>query len=176
MYENFSAAPERARAFFARYADRIIYGTDIGGRCVLMGEDKAFDEAENLRRPEIVRAFLTLTGEEEVASDGHFLIKRPPFTMRGPGLSDAALSAVLGGNFARLAGEDEKRRRRRGAGRVRASAPPPRGNGCKIPGFHPGSLRRGVRREHFCEKLNKNMRFLLQFRHAGVKIQFCVEN
>ena len=50
MYENFSAAPERARAFFVRYADRIIYGTDIGGRCVLMGEDKAFDEAENLRR------------------------------------------------------------------------------------------------------------------------------
>ena len=31
MYENFSAAPERARAFFARYADRIIYGTDLGG-------------------------------------------------------------------------------------------------------------------------------------------------
>lgn len=108
MYENFSAAPEQARAFFARYADRIIYGTDIGGRCVLMGEDKAFDEAENLRRPEIVRDFLTLTGEEEVASDGHFLIKRPPFTMRGPGLSDAALSAVLGGNFARLAGEEPK--------------------------------------------------------------------
>jgi len=104
MYENFSAGIDRARAFFERWHGRIIYGTDIGGRCILMGEDKAFDERENLRRPEIVREFLTLDGEREIASDGHFLIKRAPFIMRGLGLRGERLGEILGGNFARFAG------------------------------------------------------------------------
>ena len=104
MYENFSADIDRARAFFDRWHDRIIYGTDIGGRCILMGEDKPLDERENLRRPEIVREFLTLDGEREIASDGHFLIKRAPFTMRGLALYGERLGEILGGNFVRFAG------------------------------------------------------------------------
>lgn len=104
MYENFSADIDRARAFFDRWHDRIIYGTDIGGRCILMGEDKPLDERENLRRPEIVREFLTLDGEREIASDGHFLIKRAPFTMRGLALHGERLGEILGGNFVRFAG------------------------------------------------------------------------
>lgn len=104
MYENFSAGIDRARAFFDRWHDRIIYGTDIGGRCILMGEDKPLDERENLHRPEIVREFLTLDGEREIASDGHFLIKRAPFTMRRLALSGERLGEILGGNFVRFAG------------------------------------------------------------------------
>ena len=104
MYENFSAAPDASRAFFDRFHDRILYGTDIGGRCILMGEHKEFDEAENLRRPEIVREFLTLDGETEIASDGHFLIGRPAFTMRGLGLRGDRLAEILGTNFTRAAG------------------------------------------------------------------------
>ena len=104
MYENFSAGIDRARAFFDRWHDRIIYGTDIGGRCILMGEEKPLDERENLRRPEIVREFLALDGEREIASDGHFLIKRAPFTMRGLALHGERLGEILGGNFVRFAG------------------------------------------------------------------------
>ena len=104
MYENFSADIDRARAFFERWHERIIYGTDICGRCILMGEAKELDEWENLRRPEIVREFLTLDGERKIASDGHFLIKRAPFVMRGLGLRGERLGEILGGNFARFAG------------------------------------------------------------------------
>lgn len=104
MYESFSADIARTRDFFARYGTRIVYGTDIGGRCVLMGEGKAFDAAENLRRPEIVRQFLSDAGEHLISSDGHFLIARPSFTMRGLGLDKEALAAILGANFIRLCG------------------------------------------------------------------------
>ena len=104
MYENFSAEPELTRAFFARFHDRILYGTDIGGRCVLMGEHTQFDEAENLRRPEIVREFLTLDGEMEIVSDGHFLIGRPAFIMRGLGLGGERLTELLCGSFKRFSG------------------------------------------------------------------------
>jgi predicted TIM-barrel fold metal-dependent hydrolase len=104
MYENFSADLQSTRAFFDKYHDRILYGTDIGGRCVLMGEHKEFDDAENLRRPEIVREFLTGESELEIASDGHFLINRPSFIMRPLALRGERLSAILGENFARFAG------------------------------------------------------------------------
>ena len=104
MYENFSADLQSTRAFFERYHDRILYGTDIGGRCVLMGEHKEFDDAENLRRPEIVREFLTGESEIEIASDGHFLINRPSFIMRPLALRGERLSEILGENFARFAG------------------------------------------------------------------------
>ena len=99
MYENFSNNIDASQAFFAKYSDRICYGTDIGGRCVLMGEDKRFDEKENRRRPEIVRLFLAGTEETEIRSDGHFLINRPPFVLRPLGLSGERLQKILGGNL-----------------------------------------------------------------------------
>lgn len=104
MYENFSRDIDAARAFFARYQRRIIYGTDIGGRCVLMGEGRAFDTAENTRRGEIVRCFLAGTEPCTIASDGHFLVNRPAFTLRPLALGADALADILSGNFERFAG------------------------------------------------------------------------
>lgn len=105
MYENFSAHIETAREFFAKYKDRIIYGTDIGGRCVLSGEDKPFDRAENLRRPQIVRRFISMDGEEIISSDGHFLVSRGDFLMGGLGLKEPQAALLLGENFRRFTGE-----------------------------------------------------------------------
>jgi len=102
MYENFSKDRAKALAFFEKYHDRIIYGTDIGGRCVLMGEDKVFDEAENLRRPEIVRIFLEYDGDVLVESDGHYIVGREPFVMKCLGLNDEVLDEILSRNFLRL--------------------------------------------------------------------------
>ena len=104
MIENFSAAPDAARAFFAAYGDRICYGTDIGGRCILTNEGEPFNEAECLRRPEIVRAFLTGTEESRIESDGAYLIGREPFTMRPLGLCGERLDAILSGNIERQIG------------------------------------------------------------------------
>lgn len=102
MYENFSRSFDATRAFFTKYHDRIIYGTDIGGRCVLMGEDKPFNRSENRRRPEIVQCFLMGKDEVEITSDGDFLIGRAPFTMRCLGLEGDALDEILSGNFMRF--------------------------------------------------------------------------
>lgn len=108
MYENFSADYENARSFFDRYHDRIVYGTDIGGRCVLTNEGEPFSEKENLRRPEIVRSFLMMKGEQTIESDGFFLHDRAPFTMRGLGLEVERLEEILGGNIRRFIGGEPK--------------------------------------------------------------------
>lgn len=104
MYENFSANFEEASAFFEKYHDRIIYGTDIGGRCVLTNEGEPFNEAENRRRPEIVRMFLTGSGEELITADGNFIHDRQPFTMRCLGLEGRRLEEILSGNIIRFIG------------------------------------------------------------------------
>ena len=103
MYENFSLDPDGTRAFFARFHDRILYGTDIGSRFVYNAGGKPFNEKENLRRPEIVRAFLTNTRPETVPADGNFVIGRPDFEMMGLGLRGERLAEILGGNFLRFA-------------------------------------------------------------------------
>lgn len=104
MYENFSADFEAASAFFEKYHDRIIYGTDVGGRCVLTNEGEPFNRDENIRRPEIVRAFLTNRGEELISADGNFIRDRQPFTMKCLGLRGERLEEILSGNFIRFAG------------------------------------------------------------------------
>ena len=108
MYENFSADPERASAFFEKYQDRILYGTDIGGRCILTNEGETFDEEENLLRPKLVREFLTMQGERTVSADGHFLHDRAPFRMKGLGLEGERLEKILNGNLRRFAGTEPR--------------------------------------------------------------------
>ncbi len=104
MYENFSLAPEETRAFFDRFHDRILYGTDIGSRFVYHGGGRPFNEKENLRRPEIVRAFLTNRETETVSADGNFVVGRPDFAMMGLGLEGERLGEILRENFLRFLG------------------------------------------------------------------------
>jgi len=104
IYEEFSEHPGEAKAFFEKYGKRICYGTDIGGRCVLMGEGRKYDPKENTRRPEVVREFLTAKVEREIVSDGHYLVNNPTFTMRPLGLEGDALAGIMGENFIRQTG------------------------------------------------------------------------
>lgn len=109
LYENLSRNIDAARGFFARYSKRIIYGTDIGGRCVLMGEGRAFDTAENIRRGEIVRLFLAGSDSVDIASDGHFLVNRPIFTMHPLALDKTALADILSLSFESFVGGAPRR-------------------------------------------------------------------
>ena len=104
MYENFSSDFASAKAFFDKYHDRICYGTDIGGRCILTNEGDPFNEKENLRRPEIVRQFLTMSGEALITSDGNFIHDRSPFTMKGLALPPDRLEEILDSNARRMIG------------------------------------------------------------------------
>lgn len=106
MYENFSSDIEKAGDFFERYHDRICYGTDIGGRCILTNEGQPFNEKECLRRPEIVRYFLEGTEERMIKADGDFLIDREPFVMRPLGLPPERLEEIYSLNIRRQIGRE----------------------------------------------------------------------
>ena len=154
MYENFSAEPERTKAFFEKYHDRIAYGTDIGGRCILTNEGESFNEKENLRRPEIVRNFLTMKGTQRIESDGNFLHDRAPFEMRGLGLEGERLDEILSKNIRRFIGGEPRSvdaeetlwlcawLRERMAEMMEA-----------VPGFQPDASEVERAERYFCEKL-----------------------
>ena len=105
MYENFSRNINDAKAFFEKYHNRICYGTDIGGRCILTNEGQAFNRKECLTRPVIVRAFLEGKEEVLIESDGSFLIDREPFVMKPLGLEGERLEEIAGLNILRQMGK-----------------------------------------------------------------------
>ncbi len=102
MYENFSADPEAARAFFEKYGDRIVYGTDIGARGVLGSGEVSYPES--CERARLVHAFLENEGDLEISGDGLFLAADQSFTMKCLGLTGEALERILSGNFLRFVG------------------------------------------------------------------------
>lgn len=103
MFDSFSRTPEKTEAFFRRFHDRILYGTDFGSRFVYGNAGgKPFDEAENHRRHRIVRDFLTEKEPFTVDCDGHFVHDRPPFTAVPLGLEGERLDEILSGNYLRF--------------------------------------------------------------------------
>ena len=99
LYENLSATPEETRAFFDQFSDRILYGTDIGGRAVLNGTQMKLNERECLLRVQYTRAFLTERVNMGVRADGDFLIHAEPFVLRGLGLPKDMLKKIFHDNF-----------------------------------------------------------------------------
>ena len=99
LYENLSADIEKARAFFAKYGDRIVYGTDIGARTVLITGSGALDRDECLRRAQLVQAFLLEKEDIPVYADGNFLIGTEDFTLRALGLDSDAAAKIFEKNF-----------------------------------------------------------------------------
>jgi predicted TIM-barrel fold metal-dependent hydrolase len=95
MYLDFSQQPEAARAFFMRYQDRIVYGTDIDTRVLERGP-------EGLRWmqsiPGLIRSFLE--------TDAEFSLHEGPGAARyhGLGLPVSVLEKVYHANFERLYG------------------------------------------------------------------------
>jgi len=96
MYHNFTRRPDEARAFFVRYADRILYGTDIGAGRHCTGP----------RRGWMVRHWLETAEEFEVPDDPLMTPDdRPP--LQGIGLDADALEKIYAGNFHRILGRTE---------------------------------------------------------------------
>ena len=112
MYINFSANTEAARAFFLRYQDRIIYGTDIGARAVISesGVDTAgggsshINLDESLSRCHIVQDFLSGGRDYVVKADGNFLVGTENFTLTGLELPPDVQEKIYSENFLRLVG------------------------------------------------------------------------
>jgi predicted TIM-barrel fold metal-dependent hydrolase len=92
MYVDFSRDTAAARAFFLRYQERIIYGTDLDTRAVERGP-----EGVALMRfiPRLIRAFLEQEGALDLPG---------PTRYRGLGLPHEALDRIYHANFERVFG------------------------------------------------------------------------
>jgi len=110
LYENLSKTPEETRAFFERFSDRILYGTDIGGRTVLAETVTALNENESIRRAEICGAFLESKATLGIRADGAFLIGTEPFALHGMDFDADLLNKILSENFLAFVGADRPRR------------------------------------------------------------------
>lgn len=89
MYENFSKAPARWRAFFTQYHDRIIFGTD---------HEDGSDPAEGAQTTRNILRFLS--------TEDAFTFWQSP--VRGIGLAPDAVRAIMCSNFVRRSGPKPK--------------------------------------------------------------------
>jgi predicted TIM-barrel fold metal-dependent hydrolase len=74
MYLNFGQNLAAARDFFFKYADRLVYGTDIGASAIDQDPTQELDRPESLGRAWVVRRFLESDGPFSAPEGvGHWL-------------------------------------------------------------------------------------------------------
>ncbi|MCC6441849.1 MAG: amidohydrolase family protein [Armatimonadetes bacterium] len=96
MLYNISRDPDAGRTFFIRYADRIVFGTDLSS---------GLSAEESIVRAGIVYRWLESEDTFRVPDAADFLLGPPEDgIIRGLGLPDEALARIYHGNFARLTG------------------------------------------------------------------------
>ena len=93
---------EAAYRFFLNYQDRIIYGTDIGGRQVIKDEPALLNMEESRARADLVRTFLETKGEYLLRDDGAYYTGRGDAQMTGLGLPEDVLEKVYCKNYERF--------------------------------------------------------------------------
>jgi predicted TIM-barrel fold metal-dependent hydrolase len=89
MYYDFSREPARAREFFLRYPERIVYGTDMDTRVLERGPE-GYEFMRSI--PWLVRAMLETDGEFRLEGE----------TFHGLGLPRDVLGLIYHGNFERI--------------------------------------------------------------------------
>ncbi|UYP46740.1 hypothetical protein NEF87_003025 [Candidatus Lokiarchaeum ossiferum] len=104
MYINFSKNQESAVQFFKKYQNRILYGTDIGARCVI-SNDFELNNKESTHRSTLVQSFLSKQGQFTVKSDGDFLIGIEDFQLRALNLPPHITKKIFYDNFSRIVGK-----------------------------------------------------------------------
>lgn len=100
IYVNLSENVEEAKAFFEKYQDRIMYGTDIGSRCVLAENAQgALNEDECIARMDLVDGLFDANTHRIMKEDGRYLINTDDFLQQGFSLSEEALNKIYWKNF-----------------------------------------------------------------------------
>ncbi|MDD2978606.1 MAG: amidohydrolase family protein [Hespellia sp.] len=99
LYYNLSENVKEAKAFFEKYQDRILYGTDIGARNVIAKEDKPFNLEESKARVRLIRDFLEKKCDYLLIADGAYVKEREPTVMHGLGLDENVLAKIYVENF-----------------------------------------------------------------------------
>jgi predicted TIM-barrel fold metal-dependent hydrolase len=104
MYLNFARDLDAARDFFVRYADRLVYGTDIGASAVQHDPSQGLDRAESLGRAWVVRRFLETDGPFAAPEGvGHWL-GMDAEGFHGIALPPDVLAKIYHANFERMFG------------------------------------------------------------------------
>ena len=93
---------EAAYRFFMKYQDRILYGTDIGGRQVIKEDPVLLCIEESHARTDLVRHFLETKGEYLLKDDGAYFTGRGEACLTGLGLSEDVLEKVYRRNYERF--------------------------------------------------------------------------
>jgi len=104
MYFNFSANLEKTHDFFIKYQDRILFGTDIGTRALLVDLQGGIQFGESFGRVALVRNFLENEGEFSLDGQSGFLFGDSKVPLRGLGLPHPVLEKIYHKNFERFAG------------------------------------------------------------------------
>ena len=106
IYVNLSQNVEEAREFFEKYQDRIMYGTDIGSRCVLAeNAENALNEDECVARMDLIDGMFDANIHRIMREDGRYLINTDDFVQRGFSLSEEALNKIYWKNFESYVGK-----------------------------------------------------------------------
>lgn len=100
MLYNISRDPEAGREFFIRFADRIVFGTDLASGLKI---------PEAVARAGIVYRWLESDEEFRVPEEADFLLGPPEDgVIRGMSLPDDALARIYRGNFVGLVGAEPR--------------------------------------------------------------------
>ena len=99
IYVNLSKNTEEAKEFFEKYQDRILYGTDIGARCVLAENAQPLNEDECLARMDLIDGLFQEETHRVMKEDGRYLINTEDFLQQGFSLSEEALNKIYWKNF-----------------------------------------------------------------------------
>ena len=109
MYRILSANHDQAQAFIKKYYKRILFGTDMGARCVMVQMMAAFNETENAARVELINSFFSPEVDEIRGSDGAYLLDVPDFRLRGLDLTEEELDHIFCENFRSFVGQTPAR-------------------------------------------------------------------
>jgi len=104
MYHNFSKNIEETRDFIIKYQDRILFGTDIGAKALLVSPDDGIEFGESHERVFLIRNFLENEGEFYLNPDGGFLFGDSSIPFLGLGLPQSILKKIYYQNFEKAVG------------------------------------------------------------------------
>ncbi len=104
MYRNFSKNVEKAREFFLRFQDRILFATDIGALALLENAKEGDIWSESKERVLLIRQFLENEGQFSLDGQGKFLRGYRNTIFKGLGLTQGVLEKIYHRNYEAFVG------------------------------------------------------------------------
>jgi len=105
MFQNFSMNIDQTREFFIKYQDRIIFGTDIGAKALLVDPGDGIQLKESHERVYLIRNFLENRGEYFLDPQGGYFLGDPTVPFRGIYLPEPVLEKIYFKNFEKAVGK-----------------------------------------------------------------------